>query len=60
MMITREQLSQLLQEVDAKALADQAGVSVKTVYRLRAMKNAPRLDMVEKLLAAVKDLKKRR
>ena len=59
-MITREQLSELLRRVDAKAVADEAGVNVKTIYRLRHGLNSPRLEMVERLVAACRKLKGRK
>jgi hypothetical protein len=59
-MITREQLSDLLQQVDAKALAAEAGVNIKTIYRLRHGLNSPRLELVERLVAACRKLKGRK
>jgi hypothetical protein len=59
-MITREQLSELLRQVDAKALATEAGVNIKTIYRLRHGENSPRLELVERLVAACRKLKGRK
>ena len=59
-MITREQLSDLLRQVDAKALAAEAGVNIKTIYRLRHGENSPRLELVERLVAACRKLKGRK
>ena len=59
-MITREQLSEQLKQVDAKALAAEAGVNIKTIYRLRHGKNSPRLELVERLVAACRKLKGRK
>ena len=51
-----DQLSDLLMRVDAKALAAEAGVNVKTIYRLRRQQNSPRLELVERLVAACRRL----
>lgn len=51
-----DQLSDLLMRVDAKALAAEAGVNVKTIYRLRKQQNSPRLELVERLVAACRRL----
>ena len=59
-MITREQLSELLRQVDAKAIATEAGVNIKTIYRLRHGENSPRLELVERLVAACRKLKGRK
>lgn len=59
-MITREQLSELLRQVDAKAVATEAGVNIKTIYRLRHGENSPRLELVERLVAACRKLKGRK
>jgi transcriptional regulator with XRE-family HTH domain len=59
-MITREQLSELLRQVDAKAIAAEAGVNIKTIYRLRHGENSPRLELVERLVAACRKLKGRK
>ena len=46
----------MLMRVDAKALAAEAGVNVKTIYRLRKQQNSPRLELVERLVAACRRL----
>lgn len=51
-MISREQLSDLLRQVNAQTLAGEAGVNIKTIYRLRRGENSPRLELVERLIAA--------
>ena len=58
-MITRQELADLLHTVDAKDLADTAQVSIKTIYRLRKQVNVPSLEMVERLLAAIKQLRRK-
>lgn len=58
-MVTREQLAERLKTVNVEDVAKEAGVSTKTVYRLRHMQHAPRLDLVEKLLAAIKTVERR-
>ena len=52
-MVTREQLAERLKAVNVEDVAKEAGISTKTVYRLRHMQHAPRLDIVERLLAAI-------
>jgi DNA-binding phage protein len=58
-MVTREQLAQRLKAVNVEDVAKEAGISTKTVYRLRHMQHAPRLDVVEKLLAAISAVENR-
>lgn len=58
-MITREQLAQRLMSVNVEEVAREAGISTKTVYRLRHMQHAPRLDVVEKLLVAISTVERR-
>lgn len=55
-MVTREELAERLKTANVEALAREAGVSVKTVYRLRHQANSPSLDTVAKLLAALEKL----
>lgn len=52
-MVTRDQLAELLKTVNVEAVSRESGLSIKTIYRLRNRQNAPTLDTVEKLLAAV-------
>ena len=52
-MMTRDQLADLLQTVNVKAVAREAALSTKTIYRLRHRQHSPSLDTVEKILAAV-------
>ena len=59
-MITADQLANLLQQVDAKALAEATGMNIKTIYRLRRGANSPRLETVERLVAACRKLGARR
>jgi len=58
-MLTREQLSAMLLEVNAEDLAKEARVSLKTIYRLRHGVNSPKLDTVAALVDAVHKLKAR-
>ena len=58
-MVTREQLAERLKAVNVEEVAKEAGISTKTVYRLRHMRHAPRLDLVEKLLAAIATVERR-
>ncbi len=56
-MLTREQLAQLLADVRVEDVAREAGVSTKTIYRLRHKANSPSLDTAQSIVAAVKRLK---
>lgn len=56
-MISREQLSDLLRQVNAQTLAAEAGVNIKTIYRLRRGENSPRLELVERLISACRKIK---
>jgi len=55
-MITRDLLAKKLKSVNVEAVALLAGVSTKTVYRLRHKATSPSLETVERLLAAVAKL----
>ena len=59
-MITRDQLADLLGKVNVEDVAREAGVSTKTIYRLRHKRNSPTLDTVADIIAAVARLKARR
>lgn len=59
-MITRDQLADLLGKVNVEDVAREAGVSTKTIYRLRHKRNSPTLDTVADIVAAVARLKARR
>ena len=59
-MVTREQLAERLKSVNVEEVAKEAKVSTKTVYRLRHMQHAPRLDLVEKLLRAIDAIEARK
>lgn len=59
-MMTKDQLSEMLRQVDAQALATEVGVNIKTIYRLRRGENSPRLDLAERLVAACRKLKGRK
>lgn len=56
-MNTRQQLADLLKTVDVIEVAALAGCSTKTVYRLRNLKAVPKVDMHDRLVAAVKALR---
>lgn len=53
-MHTKQTLSDLLMTVPVEAVARESGLSTKTIYRLRNQENAPRLDTVEHVVAAVR------
>jgi predicted transcriptional regulator len=59
-MLTRDKLSQLLQAVSVEEVAREAGVSTKTVYRLRHQTNSPTLDTAARLIDAIKRIKSRK
>jgi len=56
-MMTRDQLAELLLRYSVEDVAREAGISAKTIYRLRHKQNAPTLDTVAAIVAAVKRLK---
>lgn len=56
-MVTQDELAALLKSVSGPEVARRARVSLKTVYRLRERENAPRLDIVARLLDAVASIK---
>jgi hypothetical protein len=56
-MLTRTDLSALLQGVNVKALSRESGVAEKTIYRLRHGDNAATLDTAEKLVAAIRRIR---
>lgn len=56
-MMTRDQLAELLATVRVEDVAREAGVSTKTIYRLRHKQNAPTLDTVEVIVAAVERIR---
>jgi DNA-binding phage protein len=59
-MLTKPQLADLLRDVNVEAVAAAAGVSTKTIYRLRHQAANPSLDMVERIVRAVDMLKPKR
>jgi DNA-binding phage protein len=59
-MITRQQLSDLLSKVNVEDVAREAGVSTKTIYRLRWQKASPTLRTVESIVNALAKLKGRK
>ena len=56
-MLSREQLAEVLSSVRVEDVAREAGVSTKTIYRLRHRENSPTMDTVASILAAVERLK---
>ena len=56
-MLTRDQLASLLREFNVEDVAREAGVSVKTIYRLRHRANSPTLDTAQKLVEACERLR---
>lgn len=59
-MMTRQQLAELLGQVNVEEVAREAEVSTKTIYRLRHQKNAPTLDTVHAILQAISRIESRR
>lgn len=57
-MVTREQLADILQNVNVSEVARRSGVVEKTIYRLRHQKNAPSLDTVQAILRAVAEIER--
>ena len=58
-MLTQDQLAARLMEVSVEEVAKEANVSTKTIYRLRHKKHSPRLELAERVLAAIARIKKR-
>ena len=58
-MTTKAELAALAASVNAEALAEAAGISTKTVYRIRQLKANPSLQTVEDVQRAVKAIKSR-
>jgi DNA-binding phage protein len=59
-MHTKQTLSDLLMTVPVEEVARESGLSTKTIYRLRNQENAPRLDTIESVVAAVRRIAPRR
>lgn len=55
-MITKPQLAALAASVNAEALAEAAGISTKTVYRIRLQKANPSMDTIAAIETAVAKL----
>lgn len=58
-MTTKAELAVHAASVNAEALAEAAGISTKTVYRIRQQKANPSLQTVEDVLRAVAEIKAR-
>jgi DNA-binding phage protein len=58
-MSTKDRLAQLAASVSALDLAREAGISTKSVYRLRQKKANPTLEMIEAVERAVAVIKAR-
>lgn len=58
-MVTRDDLARILRDVNVEEVAGLAGVSTKTIYRLRHKQHAPTLDTVEAILRAVRSLSRK-
>ena len=54
--MTHKELADLLKSAPATRIAKASGVCLKQVYRLRHEKVSPRLETVEKLLAALRQM----
>ena len=59
-MMTKDQLAALLLTVPVEAVAKEADVSTKTIYRLRHMATNPTIDSVARIVAAAKRIKAKR
>lgn len=59
-MVNSKELAAMLSSVSVEAVAQEAGVSTKTIYRLRNQSHSPRLDTVERIMAAVHALAAKR
>lgn len=57
-MVTSKQLADMLRAVNVHEVATAAGVSTKTIYRLRHQQNLPNMATVVRLLDAIKNTKK--
>lgn len=58
-MLTKDQLANLLGSVNVEDVATEAGVSTKTIYRLRHKAANPTLGTIEKIVGAVKRVKRK-
>lgn len=58
-MLNKDQLANLLGTVNVEAVATEAGVSTKTIYRLRHKAANPTLGTIEKIVGAVKRVKRK-
>jgi DNA-binding phage protein len=56
-MLNQTQLAAMLSSVNVEDLAREAGVSTKTIYRLRHQQHSPTLNTVQAIVDAVKKLK---
>lgn len=58
-MLTQDQLAERLRHVNVEEVAREAGVSTKTIYRLRHKTHAPRIDLAERIVAAIERIEVR-
>lgn len=58
-MVTPQQLAAMLRDVNAEEVAAAANVSLKTIYRLRHERHVPNLATVQRLLDAIKAMKRK-
>lgn len=57
-MVTRKQLADMLATVNVEEVAKAANVSTKTIYRLRHQQHSPTLGTVEKIMGAIKAVRR--
>ena len=58
-MLSRKELAKMLATVRVEDVAREAGVSTKTIYRLRHQANSPSLDTAQSILRAIEKLSKK-
>jgi len=55
-MLTKTQLADLVKDVNVEAVATLAGVSTKTIYRLRHQAANPSLETIQAIVSAVEKI----
>lgn len=58
-MVNAHELADRLKRVSVEDVCRESGLSAKTIYRLRNLKNSPTLDTVESLLKAIETIEAR-